>query len=318
MPTPSASPPVALLLSGRGDHPSRSRETLHLLRAAVRVRDEEWRALAPWERYLARVHAAAARHPDIVFSHESAAALWGLPVFGEPRHVHCFDPDRATSTRRGDLVIHTSADPREITSHASGLHTTDAAHTTLDLLRVLPPAFALALMDAAISPRQLGLTDVVTVRSLLAAQRNRRGVSRAEWVLDAADPLAESVAESVSRAVITWLGFELPELQVAFRRQGGTDRVDFFWRRMAVIGEMDGYAKYAAESAQTVVDQVIQEKRREDRLREQVRGFVRWEWRDAIRAAPLREKLLRAGVPVAAAPARQLLATLRTSPRSLP
>lgn len=316
--SPPAEPRIELLFSGRGDHPSRSSEVLHRLRSGVRVREDEWRYLTPWERYLARVHAAAARHPDMVFSHESAAALWGLPLFGEPLHVHCFSASRYSSTRRGDVVIHTSIDSRDVTMHESGIRTTGPVHTTLDLVRVLPPAFGLALTDAAIAPRQLGITEVEALRTLLMSQRNTRGTARARWVLATADPRSEAPSESVSRAVIGWLGFEEPETQATFPWLGGTDRVDFFWRRARVIGETDGYAKYAAaDSAAAAVEQITQEKRREDRLREQVRGFTRWEWRDAMSVVPLREKLVRAGVPIVSPPHTRALASLRSNPRSL-
>ena len=42
----------------------------------------------------------------------------------------------------------------------------------------------------------------------------------------------------------------------------------------------------------------MDEKDREDAIRAQVRGFVRWDWADMWRREPLRAKLVRAGVPI--------------------
>ncbi len=75
------------------------------VRAGVYAPRAEWDRLKPWERYLARVHAYALVNPDAVFSHESAAALLGLPLFGEPRDIHTYDLSRKTSNRFGDVFV---------------------------------------------------------------------------------------------------------------------------------------------------------------------------------------------------------------------
>jgi hypothetical protein len=52
----------------------------HRVRAGVYAPRAAWDGLAPWERYLARVHAYAIVNPDALFAYESAAALLGLPI----------------------------------------------------------------------------------------------------------------------------------------------------------------------------------------------------------------------------------------------
>ena len=188
-----------------------------------------WQGLAPWDRYLARVHAVAARRPDTIFAFESAAALLGLPVFGEPRDIHTYDPDRTRSRRFGDVVVHTSEDPRMIRSGV--ISVTSVADTALDLLRVLTPAFALAVADAAIAPSLANATSRAHLRALAETAANPRRRAQALWAVDRADPQAESPAESISRAVIEWTGFEAPELQRWFSSEGFDDRVDFFFPR---------------------------------------------------------------------------------------
>jgi len=78
--------PVGLLSHADRPHPERdlARGTLVKIRAGVYAPAFEWNELPPWERYLCRVHAVAMLQPDAIFVLESAAALAGLPVFGDP------------------------------------------------------------------------------------------------------------------------------------------------------------------------------------------------------------------------------------------
>ncbi|HYI50356.1 MAG TPA: hypothetical protein VEX42_02160 [Microbacterium sp.] len=285
------------------------------VRPGVHAIRHAWTALRPWERYLARVHAFAVLHPDAIFSHESAAALYDLPIFGEPRDIHVFDPGRSRSRRFGDVLVHTSEDVPTV--HAGpGIRVVSAVHAALDLMRVLPPAFALAVGDAVTSPaRGLGGT-IPALRSLAADQVNRRGRVQLAWLWPRIDGRAESAGESVSRVVIEWCGFELPRIQRKFHFEGFTDRVDFFWEGPRIAGESDGYGKYLAETPQQTVERVVGEKKREDRLRRNLSGFTRWDWSDTMQVAPLRRALVRVGVPVVRPPAMAYLPTLRVNVRS--
>ncbi len=254
-----------------------------------------------------RVHAVGLLRPDAVFCRESAAALWGQPIFGEPRDIHLFDGGAARSHRVGDVVRHASIAPPRVVE-AGGLLLTAPADTAVALMRALRPAWGLAAVDATLSERQLGLCTIAEVRDALSLQVDRRHRRRCVWALDHADPRSESVGESVSRAVISWLGFEEPELQHPFHFEGHDDRCDFFWPRSRVAGESDGYGKYAAPA------DLIAEKRREDRLRRHLRGFARWDWHDAMRADPLRRALEAAGVRRIRPPQPAMLATLSPGP----
>lgn len=301
--------PVHLRIASDAAPTARPRDdrTLARVRHGVWADATAWRALAPWERYLARVHAVALLRPDAVFCHESAAALWGQPTFGEPRDIHLFDGMATHSHRVGDVVRHASlAAPRIV--EAGGILLTAPADTAVALARALPPAWGLAAVDATISERQLGLCTTAELWDALSLQVDRRHRRRCVWTLDHADARSESVGESVSRAVIGWLGFEQPELQHPFRFEGHNDRCDFFWPRSGIAGESDGYGKY-----RTPAD-LVAEKRREDRLRRHLRGFARWDWNDAMRADPLRRALDNAGVPRIHPPHPALLSTLTPAP----
>lgn len=290
------------------------------VRHGVYAEQEGWAALAPWERYAARVHAIALVRPASVFCLESAAALTGMPVFGEPRDIHIYDPEMPASRRFGDVAVHTSRTQRLI-HWRDGVGFTTVAETAVDLARVLPPAFGLAVVDAAITTRrtgarQVGAASVEELKELNSARASRRGVRLAAWAFDHADERSESPGESVSRAVLNWLGFAAPELQQVFRLEGFEDRGDFYWPDKRVLGESDGYGKYGADDPAETRRILLREKSREDRLRRHLGGFVRWDWSDAMRAAPLRDKLLAAGIPIERPEERALLATLRSNPRS--
>ncbi|WP_159500198.1 hypothetical protein [Microbacterium sp. 18062] len=314
-PAPS---PVPLFLSAEA---MITRVRLHDDRRYVRVRSgvyaprDAWLSLKPWQRYLARVHAFALQHPSAALAYESAAALHRLPLFGEPRDIHVFDTERTRSRRFGDVCVHTSRDEREVIA-ADGMLLTSLLDTGIDLMRVLPPAFALAVGDAATASARADATTVAEMRVRASAGIGTRGRRQMAALLPLVEPATESVGESVSRAVIIWLGFEAPEVQVSFFDGAHEDRVDFFWRQVRAIGESDGYGKYAGDTVDATVSRMVHEKRREDRLRRSCDSFMRWDWSDAMAVDPLEGRLMRARVPRIAAPHAAYLATLRHNPRS--
>jgi hypothetical protein len=98
------------------------------------------------------------------------------------------------------------------------------------------------------------------------------------------------------------LGLPVPDLQVEVRTPGGLfiGRTDFGWREHRLLGEFDGRIKYGRllRPGQQPGDAVFEEKRREDALRAEDYGVVRWIWRDldqpARWAADIRRRLARA------------------------
>ena len=286
---------------------------LHRLRAGAYVRQDEWTRLKPWERYRLRVEAVGRIWDSPVFGLESAAVMQGLPIFGEPREIHLISHD-GRSWREGDVVVHGSRDQRDVTA-IDGITMTSIVETTTDVCRVLPPAFALAVGDAAARMLQRH-GPAVDISDRGRSQSNRRGLRQLDWVQARMTPLAESPGESVSRAAIEWLGYEEPELQHEFDYEDAVDRSDFYWRRARVIGESDGYGKYDAEDPESMKAHFVREKKREDRLRRYESGFARWDWSDAIRHTPLDSKLAAAGLTRLHQRHDEMLATLATNPRS--
>lgn len=287
------------------------------VRKGVYVDAAAYTALSDWSRYAVRVHAYLRMHPDAVLCLESAAVIHGIPGFGEPRDIHLYDPDLTKTWRHADALTHTSGDLREIVL-IDGIHVTSLRDTIVDLARVAQPAHALAMTDAAISLVQGGAVALGELFDRGLAQQNQRGRARMRWVWQNADERAESPAESVSRAVMLWSGFERPELQRVFRYEGHEDRTDFYFASCGAVGESDGWGKYELDSPEEARERLKDEKRREDRLRRNRHPFARWELRDAWRVTPMCEALSAAGVRVVEPPQSAMLATLRTNPRAKP
>ncbi|GAA5147320.1 hypothetical protein GCM10025768_07140 [Microbacterium pseudoresistens] len=273
-------------------------------------------SLPPWMRYALRVHAYLRAHPDAILCLESAAVIHGLPLFGEPRDIHVYDPVRTASRRRGDVAVHTGAMPREVVA-VEGIRVTAVLDTVVDLARLLPPAQALALVDTAIAPAQGGPLLLRDLRDRSESQPGSRGRRRMPWLWRRADPASESPAESVSRAVIEWCGFESPASQREFRYEDARDRVDFFFPSCRAIAEVDGWQKYG-DDERTRSRRFREEKQREDRLRRHGHPFARWSLSDAWRVEPLAQALRVARVPLVARPQTAMLATLHGSPREKP
>lgn len=292
--------PVPLLLARELRHADRALARGQIVRVArgVYAPADMWRALQPWERYAARVHAAATRYPDAVFVLESACALLGLPVFGEPEHVHVLGGAADTSRVVDGVRWHTTAADREIVER-HGVLVSTPADLAVDTARSRHPAVALAVADAVL--RAAPALDREQLCARNEQRQSSRGRRRARWPLGRATPIAESTFESVSRAAIEWLGFPAPELQASFLHpDGGADRVDFWWPDRRIAGEADGDLKYDGRFGEPV-DLLRERRRRDARLLAQgVSATAHWAWSDALAADPLFATLRAAGLrPVA-------------------
>ena len=83
--------------------------------------------VAEAERYAARVHAYLRICPDAILCLESAAVIHGIPLFGEARDIHVYDPSATKSTRFGDVVVHAQGPWRRLSNRAGHLLARPAA-----------------------------------------------------------------------------------------------------------------------------------------------------------------------------------------------
>jgi hypothetical protein len=91
------------------------------------------------------------------------------------------------------------------------------------------------------------------------------------------------VGESRSRVLLARMGLAPSVLQLRVHGGGSfLGRADFGWEEERVLGEFDGRVKYGRllRPGQMPGDAVFEEKRREDLLRDEDWGVVRWTWND--------------------------------------
>lgn len=274
-----------------------------------------WSALAPWDRYLARTHAVALVSPDSIFCLESAAALRGHPVFGEPPHVHVLRLGDGTSRSSSTIREHRTQDRRDL-QEIDGLLLTSGPDTAVDLARNRHAVVGLSAADAAL--RADPHLSAAVLRATSERRASSRGRRQARWSLRRADARAANAMESISRAIIEWLGYAEPELQAAVQVPQGERFLDFFWRREGIGGEADGRWKYDGRFGDPT-NIVYMEKRREDAIRQHLTGFARWGWPELTAPRELDDALTRTGLrrirPIDHAALAGIPQALRGSPR---
>jgi hypothetical protein len=130
--------------------------------------------------------------------------------------------------------------------------------------------------DSALHAR---LTSKTALAAVVADCPRWRGLQRARDVIAFSDSRAESVLESLSRAVFHQAGLPPPDLQVWVGDDGEViGRVDFLWRRYRTIGEADGAFKYQTpDRARAQLD-------RDARLRAVGYEVVHFTWPEITRA----------------------------------
>ena len=235
------------------------------------ARVSRWEALTPSARSLHCMRAVQSKHPDWVFSHQSAAVAHGLPIpASQLTRLHVRLPATANIRRSERYVFHACDGPIE---RVFGVRVTPLLKTVLDCASSLSFRDGLAVADAAL--RYYGIERAALVRYVEDEGKGRRGVRQARLIARHADGLSESWGESAARALMIQLGFALPRLQAEIdlpSELGGIYRVDFLWVLLDgsyIIGEFDGMVKYrdapasrAGESLRALVD----ERKRESRL----------------------------------------------------
>jgi hypothetical protein len=150
---------------------------------------------------------------------------------------------------------------------------TDPLRTATEIASRAPFVEGLISADSAL--RQLGHRGPGVggerIQAIAHELQVRRGARRVERVAAFADGHAESAGESWTRAVLAHLGVPPPDLQVDILDGGlWLARVDFCWPERRIVLEFDGEKKYRAalrSAGRSVEDVVIEEKKREDRLR---------------------------------------------------
>ena len=228
---------------------------LTVLRRGIVVPTDAWRTAEIADRRRWAVEAALLAFPAGCASHDSAARLHTPPEW-----IHT-----AGGLRMTDLV-RTSIETAAGRSLRGALVVIDAAMR----LAAAEHAGSSAVRAAVIDPAVVGALRV-RWRYAVGAYAGHRWVTTVRQAVELADPAAESVLESLSRAAMIENALPQPRCGVPLVGDDGrTYWVDFCWDRFGLIGEADGLAKYDDPSAH------LREKHRQEALRARGWEFVRW------------------------------------------
>jgi hypothetical protein len=222
--------------------------------------------------------------------------LHGLPLWDVPLdRVHVTRRPRAWNDTSAVLCCHVARVREDEVVGIGGLDVTDRTRTALDLARSLPNEAAVVMLDAAL---HRGLLSIDTVRARLFDIAGTPGSRSAARAVTAADGRSESVGESRSRVILQRWKVAPSALQFEVRSGDGgfVARTDFAWEGQRLVGEFDGRVKYGRllRPGQDPGDAVFEEKLREDAIREENWGVLRWVWSDLRRPDRLAVRVRRA------------------------
>lgn len=229
------------------------------------------------------VHDAAAHPP--VFSNDTAAAFWELPMIGHRTRLVEYVVPPGTRGRTPDVRRRRTGLATEFVE-IGGLRVTPYERTIVDHARQARLESGVSVCDNAL---HLGRTTREALfAELEQVPKGARGRRMAQLAIHLADGRAESPLESLSRTRMFQLSLPMPQLQVAFFDAAGlVGRSDFYWQSLGLIGESDGELKYdvpQGDPGRAGVEAMLREKKRERRLRQlpQIEDVVRWDWNDAL------------------------------------
>jgi hypothetical protein len=262
------------------------------VRPGVYADGEAWQSARPESRVIARARALnQVSHTRPVFSHETAAAIHGLPLFRANRErVHIIAPEERPGAASG-VIRHRGVIADGDVAEVNGLWCTSIARTVADVARTATFEQAVTIADAALRsscvPRAgVYLRDLAQEfrdAALEIIRRSAHGQSRAKRALSFADGRAQLPGESVSRVRLSELGFRDPDLQVKVPGPGGSNYyVDFCFHDIRAFGEFDGTMKYVDGrliDGRTSSEVFDREKQREDWIRGRTQyRLSRWGW----------------------------------------
>jgi len=247
------------------------------------------------------------------FSHETALALHGLPVFdGFDERVHMIAPGAHPRHGAARVVRHHCPLPPADTCRIGDLAVTTLERTVFDVVRLTSPAAAIVAMDAALhvraAPHPGESFDAAAeerfradIRGRIADAVGARGIRQARFVVEFADGRAESPGESLLRWRVwqTSLGDVEPQWRVEL--PGGRHaRLDLALPHRRLWLEFDGAVKTTDPLmlAGRMPAEVLAAQDARQRAVERATGWrcVRFGWADVLSLDAFTDALRRAAL----------------------
>jgi hypothetical protein len=250
------------------------------------------------------IHAAASTlRSRTVFCRQSSAALWDMPLLGGGHAVHACTSDDGGGRSRAGVRRHFVDLASTPIEERRGLLVTGRIRTALDLAAFESFEQAVTVFDHVLRPVPHGLAALgrEELEAGIAGNYTAAAALRIRTALGFADPASGSPGESLSRARMHRLGFKAPVLQCEIRDSRGLiGFTDFDWPEERLCGEFDGLVKYRNPEylrGRTSAEALIDEKRREDRIRATGRRVIRWTWSELSSPERFAAFLAASGVP---------------------
>jgi len=256
----------------------------HRVRHGAYTFGDLWREFDDETRYAIRCRAAFRQaKTGVTLSHISALPFLEAPTWGlDTTLVHLTRADQRAGRKEAGVQQHTGLLVEGDVVTQGELSWTSATRAALEVTTMASVEAALCVVDDLL---HRGLTTVGQLKQRYDSITRWPYTLRTQLVLRLASPLAESVAESRARYQFHVQGLPRPECQYEIRDAMGNfvARVDFAWPEFKLFVEFDGAIKYGRllKPGQTASDAVVEEKKREDRIRE-VTGWrcIRLTWAD--------------------------------------
>ena len=251
-----------------------------------------WRAASPVERHRILTRAVLGKLGRHVYAtHHSAAALHGLDLWGvDLTEVQVGRLDGRSGRLDAGVRYHCGAIDLGDLVEIDGILATSPARAAVETALGGPTASGAVALTSAL--RDAGV-DPAEITELVQSVAQWPGAVSAAHAASLADPRLESVGEVRSMCFFAAHAIPLPEPQHEIRDASGTliARSDFWWERFLHVGEFDGLVKYGRLNpyATDVGRVLVDEKRREDAMRQRVNGVTRWTWNELD---PSRERAL--------------------------
>lgn len=181
--------------------------------------------------------------PDALLSHRSAARLWGLEM--KFRGIEVVTP-LETYRRRPGIGVHQRADlGPEHRREVDGIPVTDVVSTLVDLASCVPEWQVERAINEA---DRLTLVDPETLRATVETLPPRPGMACLRRLLGC-DALTDSGLERKFLALVRAAGLPQPKTQTWVNDY----RVDFYWHRIGLVVEADGW-RYHRTAGEQVTD----------------------------------------------------------------
>ncbi|MBO1903091.1 hypothetical protein J4H92_14195 [Leucobacter weissii] len=237
----------------------------------------DWTERTLVEQHLLRAlcaHFRATRAP--IFSHETGAAILGLPLLRfDAAKVHTLQPRDGRNDSSADVLRHRQDFDERDVHRSGGLLHTSPERTLIDVARTSAFEQGIVVGDAVLrrlagASRHSQETHRTALIRQLAALPGTRGHRRANRVLRFLDSAADSPLESLYRLQFARLGFEVRTQAPVRSPSGGVYRMDFELVGYRTFFEADGRAKYTEaeyRNGKSPDGVLLAEKKREDWVR---------------------------------------------------